>query len=588
MDSTLVSQPSDIADQARSDRSPLHVPRSDRAFLVRPPLSDSQKLLAENLARLDRQDTRLFGISLSELRADVRDECLQAAQKFTRLVSPATKTIETKRCDQRCETSNRPIVATGHQPELFHLGVWIKNVAVSELAARENAIGLNLIVDNDLVEHRSIRLPAQTESDSQTQSTSDLGWQQVAFDQTSSARLPWEEAVVCDESMFGQFTSRVSESLSRWSIEPICNKHWQAGVDLGAGQNLCARLSAVRVRLETELGFSNLELPMSEVCATRGFRCFLFAVLFEIKRFVVAHNSALKSFRKLNRIRSHTHPVPELASSGDYFETPFWVWSRTDPIRRPLFVRLVGEELILGTALDGSGEFARLPNRASDADAAHQILKSLHENGMKIRTRALSTTMFIRMFLCDLFVHGIGGAKYDELTDDIIRDFFGIEPPEFLTISYTAHLPFAKPYPESALDISSIKQRIRDLQQSPQRFIDVDTTPEVAKLVAEKNRLIADQHAAEQSTGTFSKDESKARRAASVRRYRRFPEINRALAQQTKPLVEDALAKLQRIRRNLVVNQFITNREFSYCAFPEARLRELIDELKLQFETPTE
>ena len=31
--------------------------------------------------------------------------------------------------------------------------------------------------------------------------------------------------------------------------------------------------------------------------------------------------------------------------------------------------------------------------------------------------------------LSDLFIHGIGGAKYDELTDEIIRRFFGIEPP---------------------------------------------------------------------------------------------------------------------------------------------------------------
>ena len=48
--------------------------------------------------------------------------------------------------------------------------------------------------------------------------------------------------------------------------------------------------------------------------------------------------------------------------------------------------------------------------------------------------------MFCRYLLGDLFIHGIGGAKYDELGDSIARRFFGIEPPEFLTLSLTAWL----------------------------------------------------------------------------------------------------------------------------------------------------
>ena len=45
--------------------------------------------------------------------------------------------------------------------------------------------------------------------------------------------------------------------------------------------------------------------------------------------------------------------------------------------------------------------------------------------GIRLRTRALTTTMFARFLLGDLFVHGIGGAKYDELGDEIARGFFG-------------------------------------------------------------------------------------------------------------------------------------------------------------------
>ena len=51
--------------------------------------------------------------------------------------------------------------------------------------------------------------------------------------------------------------------------------------------------------------------------------------------------------------------------------------------------------------------------------------------------------MFSRFLLGDLFIHGIGGAKYDELGDEISRRFFGIEPPGFLTVSMTLWLGLA-------------------------------------------------------------------------------------------------------------------------------------------------
>ena len=55
--------------------------------------------------------------------------------------------------------------------------------------------------------------------------------------------------------------------------------------------------------------------------------------------------------------------------------------------------------------------------------------QDLPARGVRLRTRALTTTMFARYLLGDLFIHGIGGAKYDELGDEIARGFFGIEPP---------------------------------------------------------------------------------------------------------------------------------------------------------------
>ncbi len=35
--------------------------------------------------------------------------------------------------------------------------------------------------------------------------------------------------------------------------------------------------------------------------------------------------------------------------------------------------------------------------------------------------RALTTTLFLRTFIADLFIHGIGGGQYDRLTDRIVE-----------------------------------------------------------------------------------------------------------------------------------------------------------------------
>ncbi len=71
---------------------------------------------------------------------------------------------------------------------------------------------------------------------------------------------------------------------------------------------------------------------------------------------------------------------------------------------------------------------------------AVERLHDLPARGIRLRTRALTTTMFSRFLLGDLFIHGIGGAKYDELGNEISSRFFGFEPPGFLTLSLTLWL----------------------------------------------------------------------------------------------------------------------------------------------------
>src|SRR5205807_9175637 len=184
-------------------------------------------------------------------------------------------------------------------------------------------------------------------------------------------------------------------------------------------------------------------LPFSRVCQAEPFARFAAHLLAHLPRLWEVYNDSLAEYRRNNHLRSASHPVPNLAAIDGWLEAPFWIWRRDDPRRRAVFAQQSGDELRLS---DRAGFELRLPLSADgDAGAAAEMLHALHGRGIKLRTRALTTTLWARLALGDLFIHGLGGAKYDQLTDALIERFFGLTPPAFLTVSGTLYLPVERP-----------------------------------------------------------------------------------------------------------------------------------------------
>ncbi len=111
------------------------------------------------------------------------------------------------------------------------------------------------------------------------------------------------------------------------------------------------------------------------------------------------------------------------------------------------------------------------------------------------------TTLFARLVLSDLFIHGIGGAKYDQLTDELIRGFFGLTPPDYLVISATLHLATSA----DAVPLGEVRhldQELRDLEYHPEQCIaglhDWTTAPvDIAHWLALKSRWLATEQTRE-------------------------------------------------------------------------------------------
>jgi len=118
----------------------------------------------------------------------------------------------------------------------------------------------------------------------------------------------------------------------------------------------------------------------------------------------------------------------------------------------------------------------------------------LKEKKLKIRPKALLLTLYNRLFISDLFIHGVGGAKYDLVTDEIIREFFKVAPPHFLVISCTLYLNFKSSPVISDSKISTLKKKIRDLEFNSERYVDESSLTkkeeiQMGKLAEKKTEL---------------------------------------------------------------------------------------------------
>lgn len=526
-------------------RNRLLAPREDRSLFASPPLSDAGAILADNLVAQSEREYDLQGLSLREVSRRARADMLREAYRWT--------------CGYRDVQGPRPdgherVLLAGHQPQLFHPGVWLKNFALGALAARHAAVPVNLIIDSDVV--RGLRVPVPSGSGPEVRRVS------VPLDQPGVV-VPYEERRIIDRELFAGFGREVVQSLRGLVNHPLVCRYWPKVVARSClNDNLGFCLAQARHQLEGRWGLETLEVPQSRICQSEAFFWLLSHVLAQLPRFRQVYNQAVHEYRLLNRIRNAAHPVPDLAEEGDWLEAPFWIWSTADPVRRPLYAAARGDEIEI---TDRHGLKIALPLSAEgDAGLAVARMMELAGQGIKIRSRALATTLWARLALGDLFLHGIGGGKYDQVTDRLIQRFFGLRAPGFMVLSATVYLPVPTPdvRPE---ELTEIQRQLRDLEWHAERSLDAPAATEgpAQRLAAEKRIWLQ----------TPPTPDNARQRHQALRR------INAAL----QPWVErqrQALTQWQEaLRHALHLRRVLAWREYAFCLYPEQMLREFFSSL---------
>lgn len=528
----------------------FRVPREDRSFLSIPDLQTASAWVAENRKLFAQSSCVLHGRSLDSLRTAARKSAIRAAQVYTRSILNLDLPELSENTDHSC-------LVSGHQPELFHVGVWAKNFALAKLAEQTKSVGLNLVIDNDSLGSTSIRVPSGT--------ASQIRIDRVQYD-LPRPPLPWEEAQVLDPAQFQAFGADVAQRIRQsWGFEPLIGTAWPAAVQAMANSGrLCDGLTGFRAHVERSWGLGNLELPMSQLCETEPFHWFFAHLMMRLPEFHTIYNNAVGEYRRAHRLRNRMQPVPDLESADGWLEAPFWVWRGGESDRGRLFVRRIGSvcELRLRNEI-----FARLPyTEQGSLDDAVALLAALPLQGIRLRTRALTTTLFTRICLADLFLHGIGGAKYDTMTDRICERLFGIKAPSFLTVSATLYLPLGDLFATTEFQLRNIQHRLRDLNYNPDRHL--GDSAAVAGLIAEKTQLLTEAQRlrdAKTLQGRLTTDQ-----------HRRLSAIRSSLQSHVQEIRQGYEAEQVRLKTELAANSLLRNREYPAALYPESLLKEFL------------
>jgi hypothetical protein len=338
---------------------------------------------------------------------------------------------------------------TGHQPVLYHSGITRKNHALDTLLADHSIQGLEVIIDTDWGDAVELCFPSRVGEDILavsriTLTTSGGSYHAQRF--KSEAEL---------ESLL---------EVVRSSLYPAFAERWHkvaSAIMREAGSLLPVAASRIRRSLQSSRPQFPV-IPLSLVLKEASVSAFLNEIIDQGPRFATAYNHALDSYRAQHGIKNHAQPLPNLRNLDGRVELPVWAISPSGEAREPLWRDEQGQVWI----------------KTSEWVAVKEGRWGIPDgSGWTLAPRAVAITAILRLLLSDLFIHGRGGGRYDQILNDVIENFWGLKPPQFVVASETRVID-----PERLADLEAIEMSRasgREMQYRLERYLGQGLFPSV-------------------------------------------------------------------------------------------------------------
>jgi len=481
------------------------VPTADVEYLFHPPREEASQLIGSNHSLLESCDFKISDVSFRDLRSAARNRIAETAGRG---VSEGLR-----------------IVVGAHQPGFHGPGILYKHRVLQELS--QDNLSVNFVVDSDVCEGVSVRMPCRRGRG--------VGLKEVtAF--PSLGPIVFEELPVPPKREVDARYDEIEKLLESLEAEEMLSsfRDFLAVHERVYREGDSAAKTLTRYRQGYYPTPHVMDNSISTISESAEFLAYACDIIRKIENFHVAYNSSLSEHRHLHRIRNPVNPFPDLKREGNLWELPFWG------------VDANGARHKLSACGEGAEQRILTDKGARDGlPVEREALASL-----RIRPRAVCLTLFLRLFVADLFVHGVGGGNYDRVTDRIIQAHYGASAPAYVVCSRTKFPPSDRTV---ALErrAAELRQRLRQMEHNPEKFA-TNGDP----LAEEALRILLSESGPK----------------PSAEQHSRLRDTRRTLLKRIKPkmeLVRNELAEVEDVLRREAA---LHRRDFPYFLYPRSEL----------------
>ena len=437
--------------------------------------------------------------SLAALRRSARSALLRTALQYRRFLCTVAENCEislTHADWPAASPETTPLVMTGHQPVIFHSGLTFKYETTEQFIIDHQALGLAVMIDTDEGDAGEFSFPVAEFSDSDSAPTR-RHTETASFSQGPGLFL---NSQLGTRAHRDAVVARVLQALSAAEQHDAAHAFSRTSAIYSRFSPSSMAVANTIVRQAAGIGNRLLEIPLSALCRLPEVIRFFSDILSRPRKFHECYNQVLDQFRKDHSIRNDANPFPNLHTDTDGFELPFWLVHPASGTRSILWLR--NHQHTPWLCKDQQPVTELHPGMAGEA------LLALMAQGWLLVPRGALITASLRLLFSDLFVHGLGGGRYDPATDQLIRAWWQEEPSPFVVASASRCL-----FPEDRLRLLQMRQfqtQLRDLQFNPGRYLNQQLFPvsveeQLQSLLAEKEAAVCllQQH---RDTGGSGKD----------------------------------------------------------------------------------
>ena|GEM_PF-521028 len=556
-------------------------------LLIDPPFEQWAALVERNRQSAARRGFTVAGVCAQEYQRQARAEALAVSAGCSERLGIPIRPLG---------DPDGPIIATGHQPELYHPGVWIKDFLLQRFSDEQSASAIDVVVDTDGFEAVGLTAPClRSEGDPCGQDRASDASRRGQDHASDAGRRAQDRALsvsrcrqdlarasagccyaaapaptAAEVQAFAQSGKEMLETLPV-AAPGRCFARFCAALAPASevAENLGEAVTIARRRFESSAKTDYAALPVSHLVKTRSFAAYVADIVLSATRFAQAYNSALGGYRRTEKVRTPAQPFPDLALSGNRAELPFWLIGNgsretlsAEPDPASAEVRLVC----------GARTVATLPADPLLATGAVHALKGA------VAPKALALMLFMRLFASDLFIHGTGGARYDRVTDDVCRRYYGVEPPGFVCASLTLHLPSGM-RTVSGDEVAAARAKLNRLKHNPDQALGEGALAEGG---APKGASLADEHQ-RKNAQALALCAEKTELVAAIARPgadkkelgTRIRAVNIALAAIVEPYRLELENELRVLEEGHRATEVLLDRTYPFCLWDPLEVREV-------------